>query len=132
MNVLQQAFDKVSLDRLTAKLISQKAQEHGCSLTDAHYKFASHNVHANPKGILTKLGLYSGGREILLAGPSDTGFTDPAHGAAVSLLQITASLLTTRPNIDRLCVCKILSTLAGEVGNSFLSIQKNQEEALSP
>ena len=94
-----------------------------------HYKFASHNVHANSKGILSKLGLYSGGPELLLAGPSVMGFTDPAHGAAVSLLQITTSLLTTRPNIDRLCVCKILSTLAGEIGETFLSIQKGQEEA---
>ncbi len=94
-----------------------------------HYKFASHNVHANSKGILSKLGLYPGGPELLLAGPSVMGFTDPGHGTTVSLLQITMSLLTTKPNINRLCICKILSTLADEIGERFLSIQKGQEEA---
>ena len=94
-----------------------------------HYKFASHNVHANSKGILSKLGLYRGRPELLLAGPSVMGFTDHGHGTAVSLLQITMSLLTTKPNIDRLCVCTILSTLAGEIGETFLSIQKGQEKA---
>lgn len=94
-----------------------------------HYKFASHNVHANPKGVFSKLGLYPENQELLLTGPSDTGFTDPAHSITISLLQITTFLLTLRPNIDRLSICHILSTLAEEVGNMFLSIQRNEEEA---
>lgn len=93
-----------------------------------HYKFASDNVHANPKGTFYKLGLYSNKQELLLAGPSDAGFTDPAHSAAISLLQITSSLLTLKPNIDRLSICYMLSTLAEEIGDTFLSIQKAQEE----
>lgn len=94
-----------------------------------HYKFASHNIHANPKGVLAKLGLYPENQELLLAGPSDTGFTDPAHSTTISLLQTTTFLLTLRPNIDRLSVCHILSTLAEEIGNTFLSIQRSGEEA---
>lgn len=97
-----------------------------------HYKLASHNVHANPKGVLFKLGITPKSQESLLAGPSDTGFADPAHGMAVSLLQITTSLLTLRSNLDRLCICHILSTLAEEIGDVFLSIQKNQEEIFQP
>jgi hypothetical protein len=93
-----------------------------------HYKFASHNVHANPKGVSAKLGLYPESQELLLAGPSDTGFTDPAHSTAISLLQITTFLLTLRPNIDRLSICHILSTLAEEIGNTFLSIQRSGKE----
>lgn len=93
-----------------------------------HYKFASDNVHANPKGTFYKLGLYSNKQELLLAGPSEAGFTDPAHSAAISLLQITSSLLTLKPNIDRLSICYMLSTLAEEIGDTFLSIQKAQEE----
>lgn len=94
-----------------------------------HYKFASYNVHANPKRLFSNLGLYPEGRELLLAGPSDTGFADPGHSTAISLLQITTALLTLRPNIDRLAVCQILSTLAEEIGNTLLSIQRSREEA---
>ena len=97
-----------------------------------HYKLASHNVHGNPKGVFSKLGLYPERQEVLLVGPSDTGFTDPAHSAAISLLQITTSLLALRPNIDRLAVCHILSTLAEEIGDTFLAIQKRGEETSQP
>jgi uncharacterized protein DUF5677 len=37
-----------------------------------YYKMASHNVHANPKGIQFRLGL-SKGLNVLLAGPSNYG-----------------------------------------------------------
>lgn len=104
-------------------------QSIGLSHWRPHYKFASQSVHATPKGIFSTLGLYPSNQEVLLAGPSDTGFADPAHSAAISLLQITTSLLMLRPNIDRLCVCHILSKLAEEIGDTFLSIQKAQEES---
>ncbi len=97
-----------------------------------HYKFASHNGHANLKGVFSKLGLYPDNQELLLTGPSDTGFTDPGHSTAISLLQITTFLLTLRPNIDCLSVCHILSTLAEEIGNAFLSIQRSGKEAPQP
>lgn len=102
----------------------------GLSHWRPHYKFASDNVHANPKGMFSKLGLYSDQKNLLLAGASDTGFTDPAHSTAISLLQITTSLLTLKPNIDRLSICYILSTLAEEIGDTFLSIQKEQKETV--
>lgn len=95
----------------------------------SHYKFASHNVHANPRGIFSKLGLHPQRQQLLLAGASDTGFTDPAHSAAVSLLQITASLLTLRPNLDRLSICSMLITLTDEIGNEFLAAQKRVENS---
>ncbi|MES0397959.1 MAG: DUF5677 domain-containing protein [Syntrophobacteria bacterium] len=56
------------------------------------YKLASHNVHANPKGVYFKLGLYPNSQDILLAGPSNTGLADPAHNMAISLTQITITL----------------------------------------
>jgi hypothetical protein len=74
------------------------------------------------------LELYPDQKNLLLAGASSTGFTDPAHSTAISLLQITTSLLTSKPNIDRFSVCHILSTLAEEIGVTFLSVQKAQEE----
>lgn len=96
------------------------------------YKLASHNVHANPKGVFFKLGLYPNSGNILLAGPSNTGLADPGHGTAISLGQITVALLTTRPNIDRLVACEVLMKLDPEIGKEFLAAQKsleNQEAA---
>jgi hypothetical protein len=92
------------------------------------YKLASHNVHANPKGIFFKLGLYPNSRDILLAGPSNTGLADPGHGMAISLTQITFALLTQQPNIDRLVRCNILMGLEREIGELFYHVQKLQED----
>lgn len=87
-----------------------------------YYKLASHNVHANPKGAYFRLGLLPG-QQILLAGPSDMGLTEPGHGTAISLMQITNSLLVTRPNIDRLVICRVLLRLEQEVGDAFREVE---------
>lgn len=71
-------------------------------------KLASHNIHANPRGILFKLGLMSCEEDILLAGPSNAGLADRAQGCALSLSQITVALLTIRPNHDKLVICDIV------------------------
>jgi hypothetical protein len=93
-----------------------------------YYKMASHSVHANPKGIAFTLGLLPEERSIILAGASDTGFADPANGTVVSLLQITTTLLTTKPNIDALTLCSVLMKLENEVGKEFLETQKMYEQ----
>ena len=85
-----------------------------------YYKMACHNVHANPRGIFFKLGLYPDSGDILLAGPSNIGLADPAHSAALSLAQITISLLTHNPNLDRLVICQIIFKLQDEIGAAFL------------
>jgi len=92
------------------------------------YKLASHNVHANPKGVYFKLGLYPNSQDILLAGPSNTGLAVPAHGMAISLTQITITLLTQEPNIDRLVQCNILLDFEREVGEVFYSVQESLED----
>ena len=81
---------------------------------------ACHNVHANPRGIFFKLGLYPDSGDILLASPSNIGLADPGHSAALSLAQITISLLTHNPNLDRLVICQIIFKLQDEIGAAFL------------
>lgn len=93
-----------------------------------YYKMASHNVHANIKGAKFKLGLGLEKQPLLLAGPSSYGFADPAHGAAISLSQITVALLNTRPNLDRLVILTILNRLTKEIGDEFLGIQTKLDE----
>lgn len=96
-----------------------------------YYKMASHNVHANPQGILFKLGLMPESGNILLTGPSNLGLADPGHCAAISLLQITTNLLTTvEPNLDRIVILKILSALESEIGEGFYQADQMIKENL--
>jgi len=91
-----------------------------------YYKLASNNVHANSKGVQFRLGLQND-EEMLLAGPSNFGLTDPAHGAALSLMQITSFLLGLRTNLDALVYSKMLMKMADRVGHAFLDIQLKME-----
>jgi hypothetical protein len=83
-----------------------------------YYKLASHNVHANPKGILFRLGSPPN-VEWLLAGPSIYGLADPGQGTTVSLLQITTWLLTYQLTIDSLIKLNVLMELQHEIGDAF-------------
>lgn len=88
-----------------------------------YYKMASHNVHANPKGISFRLGLSDKSSQIMLAGVSDTGFADPAHGTAISLLQITSTILLNQANIDSLIMLDVLKQFENLIGEEFLRTQ---------
>lgn len=92
-----------------------------------YYKLASHNVHANPKGVMFRLGLLGNTRNILLAGPSNVGFTDPAQGTVYSLGLITVTLITIKPTIDNLVLSNILLRFESEIGEEFLKVQREIE-----
>ena len=83
-----------------------------------YYKLASHNVHANPKGMLFRLGSPPDA-ELLIAGPSIYGIADPGHETAISLLQITTNVLTYDATIDKLVRNSVLLELEREIGDSF-------------
>ncbi len=85
-----------------------------------YYKLASHNVHAEPTSAFVRLGLLRD-TMLLLAGPSDVGLADPGHSTAISLGQITTTLLMTRVSFERLVMCQILLLLVDEIGDVFLS-----------
>ena len=83
-------FESESLRYLTTKLVAQKIEEGGYSVTDKQIAAIEEQV-AN-----------------------------------------SVFLLTLRPNINRLSDCHILSTLAEEIDNTFLSIHRSGEEAPQP
>lgn len=88
-----------------------------------YYKMASHNVHAGSKAILFKLAL-PGRYDHLLAGSSDVGLADPGQGAAISLQQLTATLLTYKPNMDSLVMLAVLSDLQTKIADAFIAIER--------
>lgn len=96
----------------------------------AHYRMASHGVHANPKGIFFKLGL-TDGDNVLLAGPSHTGLADPGQFAAISLLQVSNVLSVLRPNLDSLVVMSVLAMIRDEIGKSLLEVHHDLEGSRS-
>lgn len=91
-----------------------------------YYKMASHNVHANPKGLSFRLGL-SENANILLAGPSNYGLTDPAHGASISVLQATIPMLNSKPTIDSLVIGFVLQKFVDDIGQAFIKVEKEMK-----
>ena len=92
-----------------------------------YYRMASDNVHANSHGAYFRMGLPDDADGILLVGPSDAGLADPGHSTAISLCQITTTLLLSRSVFDDLVISKILSALAEEVGDAFLEAHIDME-----
>lgn len=87
-----------------------------------YYKSASANIHANPAGVFKRLGLFPE-EDILLAGPSNIGLSDPAQSTVISLTQITTSVLTYGANIDFLVVCKAMAEYGKSVERKFIEIE---------
>ena len=86
----------------------------------AHYRMASHNVHANPKGVFFRLGT-KGESQVLLAGPSNAGLADPGHGAPLPLARITVALAgLQQPTLDNNVALQITVQLVDEIGEAFI------------
>lgn len=89
-----------------------------------YYKFASHNVHANPKGIFYRLSVL-GEREILPTGPTNVGLTDPVQNTALSVAQATSVIARLTPDsVDRWCVVGVLNGLVSEIATAFWSSEQ--------
>lgn len=89
-----------------------------------YYKWASQNIHANVKTIRHSLGLSESVEDVLLVGPSNSGMIDPAHSTAISISQLTCTLLCMSPNLDDLVAVKILLSLSDESGEAFVRCNK--------
>lgn len=85
-----------------------------------YFAFASDTVHGGSKGTQFRLGLSEDTQnEILLVGPSNTGFTDPAQYTVLMLLETTGSLLTLEEGIHWTVISSTLSELVDEVIGTF-------------
>jgi len=94
-----------------------------------YYKWACQNIHVNIKSLKDKLGLCEAQEELLLVGQSNSGMTDPAHSAAISLSQITITLLNVEPTIDELINQQAIISITDEVGQAFLGVSNNKEKS---
>lgn len=117
------AWEQLHPKKPTISLIEQSV---GIDHLRPFYRLASHNVHANPKGVTFKLGLLSDSK-VLLAGASNFGFADPGQNAAISLVQVTSNLALLGTTLDTLVAQKLLLTLSREIGETFVAIQRAME-----
>ncbi|NQT63986.1 MAG: hypothetical protein HQ556_13580 [Candidatus Marinimicrobia bacterium] len=63
------------------------------------FKMANNSIHSGSMGFLRVLGTYNQG-EVMLAGPSDYGFSDPGQYTAFSLFQVSMTLFDFAPLLE--------------------------------
>lgn len=90
-----------------------------------YYKWASLNIHSGSKGMRSRLGLSEAKEDGLLVGRSNSGMTDPAHATAISLTQITCTLLMLKPKLDHVFIMRIIHDFQEEIGDAFLETMRN-------
>lgn len=97
------------------------------------YKVASDNVHGGSRGTTTSLGTVpyeDPDKGFLPAGPTNTGFAQPAHATAISLNQVTAALISEYPKPERVLTMNVLAEFVDDIGDEFAAIEtelENQE-----
>jgi len=87
------------------------------------YKWASQHVHSGHRPSDKLLGLCEAKQPVMLVGRSNSGFTDPLHMTAISLMQIATTVLLKSPNIDRVVYSRILMTLSDSIGQLSLECE---------
>lgn len=90
------------------------------------YKWASQHVHSGHRPSDKLLGACEAKQPLMLVGRSNSGFTDPLHMTAISLMQITTTVLLKNPNIDRVVYSRILVSLSDSVGQLALECESRQ------
>ncbi|AZH25661.1 DUF5677 domain-containing protein [Haloplanus aerogenes] len=96
------------------------------------FAFASNTVHGGSKGTLFRMGLTEETQsEVMLSGPSNTGFTDPAQFSALALVEVTDALLSAEDELEWKLVSTSLSKLIHEVVAAFDDVRKDLEAEVS-
>lgn len=98
----------------------------GVGYLRSYYRMASHNVHANPKGVFFRLGVLDES-QVLLAGASNAGLTDPGQCTALSLAQLSTAHATLDPTLDVCAAMKIINDLVPEIAEAFATVGREWE-----
>ncbi len=109
-------------DRTKKITFKDLESEVGINHLRPYYKMANISVHAGPKGIRFSLG--SPNNNIIPVGASNMGLADPGMNTVISLLNMNAALLNTRPGVGNLITLKAMSLLADEVKDAFYRCHK--------
>lgn len=87
------------------------------------YSSSSASIHANPSGF-HRLGLKDDQQyKVLLTGPSDRGLDNPLQTTAISLMHISNSLLSLRPDFECIRDIHVIKGLGDEINVKSFEIQ---------
>ncbi|MDI1351595.1 MAG: DUF5677 domain-containing protein [bacterium] len=112
----------------------EKLREHvGMSKWSHNYKLASKDVHADYSEMMSLFAMSEAKKDLLLAGPSNSGMVEPSSMTAVTFAQITATFLTAHIEEenshldynDSFIYLALLERYVEAVGNEFLACQNN-------
>ena len=94
------------------------------------YRLASEQIHASARGAVLRGGLIEQNRDepLLLVGPSNYGFADPAMNSARSLLLATVSLGQVDPTADTNIMGMVLAKWLESLTASFVKAQREIEK----
>jgi hypothetical protein len=92
------------------------------------FRLACQSVHAGSQGLHFALGKPHDAPEMLLAGASDAGLTDPGHQMAISLTMVTVAFLTPHPNLDGLVACHCMLKVCDDIGSEMLRVHEAMGE----
>lgn len=90
----------------------------GKSRIRAHYKMACQSIHAGIKGITNSLGVLPG-NPVIVAGPSNAGLQEPGQNTAITLTQVTFTLLGPRWQLDDIIAMRVLADLQNQAVKAF-------------
>jgi hypothetical protein len=102
----------------------------GLEKWDSDYVWASLDIHSTYREMRSLLGMAEAKEELLLAGQSNSGMTDPAHFTAIALSQITVAFITAYAE-DEECptdptgsaiFAQLIARFVDEIGDAFLTI----------
>jgi hypothetical protein len=96
------------------------------------YYMSNHFVHAGPKGTFFNMGLSEKAEgHLLLTGPSNFGMADPGSCMTISLNQVNAALLTTKPNAQTLVFMEAMKFLIVEINKQLIEIHESFDDSKS-
>jgi hypothetical protein len=93
-----------------------------------YYSMSSNAVHGGSLALFFQLELVDRRRgKVLLAGPTNFGLADPLQGAAISLSQISVSLLRLDADVQDIMAMFIMGKYVDEIGPIAVKTQKQIE-----
>lgn len=93
------------------------------------YGRASRHIHSNHQSVDEMLGMCEAREAALLAGPSNSGLVGPLTLTSTSLVEITALLLMTKPNMDRLAFVIALARMAARMNRLASGLERRTFQA---
>jgi hypothetical protein len=87
------------------------------------YRYASLHNHSNHRNFDDLIGMSEAQEQILLVGSSNSGMVMPLVMTAITLVETTAFLLLSKPNLDRLVLVTTLWRMAGKMNKMASGVE---------